>query len=238
MMSIIGMIWFVVSMIVINFGVINAYYQLWFDDNSHAVPEHIVIDAKADIEQNIQIDNTPSNSNNWLLKKEKTKIWFVFNQLPPDNRIFIEWLNIQAPIVDIKYYTEEKLEKGDFAKELTQWVVKYPWTPNPDEKWNILIFWHTSNYAWIKSDFNNVFSKIPQMEVWNQIKLARNGKMYIYNVISKDIVKPKDLIAISEKKDDHYISLIGCYPIGDSSQRVVVQWKLEEVKANQLAYNN
>ncbi len=238
MVSIIGMLWFIVSMTVINFGVINAYYQIWFDNSSHEVPQNIITNAKTDIEQVVAIDNIASNSNNWLLKQKKEKIWFVFNQLPPDNRIFIEWLDIQAPIVDIKYYTEEKLEKWDFSKELEQWVIKYPWTPNPDQKGNILIFWHTSNYAWVKSDFNNVFSKIPQMEVGNQIKLARNGKMYIYDVISKDIVKPKDLIAIGEKNDDHYISLIWCYPIGDSSKRVVVQGKLLEVKNNQLAYNN
>ena len=74
MVSIIGMLGFVVSMIVINFGVINAYYQIWFDDNSHAVPENIVIDAKADIENSIKIDDTPSNSNNGLLKQKKDRI--------------------------------------------------------------------------------------------------------------------------------------------------------------------
>jgi LPXTG-site transpeptidase (sortase) family protein len=240
MIWLVAMIWFITSMAIMNFGVINAYYQIWFDDSSHAVPQNIIADqkdVKVDVENNIRTDDAISASNNWLLKQKKDKIWFVFNQLPPDNRLFVEWLDIQAPIVDVKYYTEEKLEKWDFANELEQWVVKYPGTPNPDQKGNMLIFGHTSNYAWIKSDFNNVFSKIPQMEIGNQIKLARNGKIYMYKVISKDIVKPKDLIAIWAKNDDHYISLIWCYPIWDSKQRVVVQGKLEEVKSNQLAYN-
>ena len=241
MIGLVAMMGFVLSMFIVNFGVINAYYQLWFDNSAtHAVPQGILADQKdikTDIQSNIRADDAISASNNWLLKQKKDKIWFVFNQLPPDNRLFVEWLDIQAPIVDVKYYTEDKLEKWDFEKELEQWVVKYPGTPDPSQKWNMLIFGHTSNYAWIKSDFNNVFSKIPQMEIGNQIKLARNGKIYIYKVVSKDIVKPKDLIAIWQKNDDHYISLIWCYPIGDSKQRVVVQWKLEEVKSNQLAYN-
>jgi hypothetical protein len=40
-------------------------------------------------------------------------------------------MGIKAPIVDVPYADHAKLQKGDFDKELTQGVVKYPYTPNP-----------------------------------------------------------------------------------------------------------
>jgi hypothetical protein len=50
------------------------------------------------------------------LKQKKYK--FVFNLLPPDNRILISSIGVNAPIVDLKVLPKEKTEKADFDEEL------------------------------------------------------------------------------------------------------------------------
>jgi|GEM_PF-2550704 len=45
------------------------------------------------------------------LKNQLASNALIFNTLPPDNRVIIDDLGIDAPIVDLHYYTPEKLEK-------------------------------------------------------------------------------------------------------------------------------
>jgi hypothetical protein len=52
------------------------------------------------------------------LKRQLASNNLVFNTLPPDDRIIVSELGIDAPIVDIKYYTALKLEQGNFKEEL------------------------------------------------------------------------------------------------------------------------
>lgn len=56
---------------------------------------------------------------------------FQFNTLPPENRLIIPAINVNAPIVDVSAATEQKLKNGDFDQELYSGVVKYPSTPEP-----------------------------------------------------------------------------------------------------------
>lgn len=82
-------------------------------------------------------------------------------------------LGVNVPIVDVKFYTTQKLEEGDFHKELTQGVVKYPMTPTPGQTGNILIFGHTSDYRRNNNTFGQVFSKIPKLHVGSVVKMVR-----------------------------------------------------------------
>jgi hypothetical protein len=43
----------------------------------------------------------------------------------------IDSIDIDAPIVDVPYASDEKLENGDFDQELREGVVKYPFTAEP-----------------------------------------------------------------------------------------------------------
>jgi len=75
-----------------------------------------------------------------LLRSKMREIQFGFNLLPPDNRLSIPKLGIQAPIINVVYYTPQKLRDGDFDKELYKGVVRYPNTASPGQTGNVLIF--------------------------------------------------------------------------------------------------
>ena len=89
---------------------------------------------------------------------------FQFNTLPPENRLIIPAIGVNAPIVDVSVTTEQKLKHGDFDQELYSGVVKYPSTPEPGMTGNTLIFGHTSYYWWKNNPFAEVFAKLPALK--------------------------------------------------------------------------
>lgn len=158
--------------------------------------------------------------------KDKSKsLEWQFNTLPPDNRIIIKRLGTQAPIVIAQGDLDNKIKEWEFSEELKQWVAFYPGTSEPTEKWTMMLLWHTSNYPWIKSDYNRIFSKIPDLKVWDIIDVYRNGKHYEYAVTKQEIVKPKDVPKAYAQEFDlnkRKLVLMGCYPVGTRTNRVLV----------------
>jgi hypothetical protein len=98
---------------------------------------------------------------------------FDFNIIPPTNRLIIWKINLDVPIVDSKYKKESDFTQWNFDEELENWVVKYPTTPLPWKIWNTLIFGHTSQEWREKNPYWTVFSKIPNLVVWDEITVIR-----------------------------------------------------------------
>ncbi len=182
-----------------------------------------IIDADTEI-----IESTTSNhfylDTKDHLKNQLASNALIFNTLPPDNRVIIDDLWVDTPIVDLAYYTPEKLEKGDFKLELERGVIRYPNTGTPSDG-NMLIFGHTSDYWWNNNEFGQIFRNIPKLEEGQIIKIIWNNQMYQYKIIKKEIVKPKHVSKTYAKyhdDDKQYLTLVGCYPVGTADSRIVV----------------
>lgn len=170
-------------------------------------------------------------------KRRPQTLDFQFNTLPPDRRIIIPELGIQAPIVNVEGDISQKMKDGEFTEELKQWVVHYPTTPWPEEPWTTMIVWHTSNFFRVKSAYNTVFSKIPQLKAGQTIQLIWDGKMYEYEVKEQEIVKPKDVPKTYAQNYNHAVkrlAIMGCYPIGTREERMIIfaepKQKIQESK--------
>lgn len=154
----------------------------------------------------------------------KVKLYsFDFNLLPSDNRILAPEYDINSPVIDVPYLSAEKLDKADYDAELYNGVVKYPYTPDPDQVGNILIFGHTSYYWWKKNEYGQIFSKIHKFKQWDTIKLVRNWRLYEYEFVEKVIKWPSKVWEVYDKyKNWKYLTLMWCYPIWTDSQRILV----------------
>lgn len=146
-----------------------------------------------------------------------------FNLLPPDNRLIINKIWVNVHIVDVKKASSEKIKNAEFDEELFKWVVKYPYTPTPEESGNVFIFGHTSYYWWKKNPYATIFSKLPQMKKGDNIELVWWGVEYEYEVIKKSV---RSVWAVDEfykqYEDGDYVTLMGCYPIGSDAKRLLV----------------
>jgi len=167
-----------------------------------------------------------------------------FNTLPPDRRIVIADIWTQAPIITVEGDIEEKMKEWEFKEELRQGVTHYPTTPDPSQSGTMMIVGHTSNYFRVKSAYNTIFSKIPQLKVWNSIKVYWDGKEYEYVVKEQRVISPKDVPSEYAKlydPNDRKLILMWCYPVGSNASRVLIiaepKEKRVQINAPNLAFN-
>jgi LPXTG-site transpeptidase (sortase) family protein len=133
-----------------------------------------------------------------------------------------------VPLVDSKYKNKTDFAQWDFNEELENGVVKYPTTPEPGFDGNTLLFWHTSQEWREHNPYGTVFSKIPELEQWDMIKLIRDGKLYEYKIVEKTIVTPKNVnkqYQTYQEKWDDYITIMWCYPLWRTDKRMMVTAK-------------
>ncbi len=180
------------------------------------------------------------------LKTSLSEYDFDFNLLPPDSRIIISSIWVDAPIVDVPYISPERMANADFEEELYEWVVKYPFTPGPYKEWNMMLFWHTSYYWWRNNPFGEIFARMPRLSNWDKIQIIWNGNLYEYEV-SKSVVKRPSQVSDKYRKYTSwwkYLTLMWCYPIGSDAQRILViaeQVNIEDVdddEFSELTYAN
>ena len=105
-------------------------------------------------------------------------------------------------------------------------MVKYPTTPAPGQSGNTLIFGHTSQ-EWRKyNHYGMAFAHIAQIEKGDKIEVVWEGNLYEYKVVDIQVQYPDKVhLTYDEyatKTDHNYLTLMGCYPIGTSTKRILV----------------
>lgn len=159
-----------------------------------------------------------------------------FNRLPPGRRLLIWSIDVDAPIVDVPYASDDKLQNGDFDAELTQWVVKYPFTSMPWQEGNGLLFGHSSVSMREEPDnpFGYVFYKLTDLNQWDTFDIIWDGQLYSYVIEEKVIKDPEDVAAEIEKHDNKWefnLTLMACYPRFTDLQRSLVRARQVNVRS-------
>ena len=118
-----------------------------------------------------------------------------------------------------------------FMEELRGGVVRYPGTALPGEMGNVFVFGHSSNYPWVKSEYNDVFALLDTLENGDEITIYYNQKKFTYRVTDRAVVKPGDVKTLESR--DHTkkeLSLMTCWPIGTTLERIIIFAELVEDK--------
>ena len=191
------------------------------DNSAKKKAELETILSQYDWNEVVQKETTETIQNS--LEAKMKDYSFDFNVVPPTNRLIIWKINLDVPIVDSQYKKESDFTQWNFDEELENWVVKYPTTPEPGKIWNTLIFGHTSQEWREKNQYWTVFSKIPNLDLWDEITVIRWWKLYKYKVIEKTIVSPKNVDAQYKKYQNwDFITLMWCYPIWRTDKRMMI----------------
>lgn len=148
-----------------------------------------------------------------------------FSLLPPGKYLRIHRLGVEAPVIDVNYASSEQMEHGAFGAELTAWVVKYPFTTEPGNTWNTLVFWHSSvDFRESKSNpYGFIFSHLHELEPWDTIELVWNGQQHLYSVKETVVKNPTEINGVLQTfDDDKFLTLMACYPRFSTAQRILV----------------
>jgi LPXTG-site transpeptidase (sortase) family protein len=110
-------------------------------------------------------------------------------------------------------------------KLLQDGVVHRPETQLPYQKWNFFILWHSSNFSWVKSKYNDVFAKIDHLDNWDKVYVFFKGRKYTYELYQKKVVNP-DEIWVYWYIPWRNLSIMTCWPIGSVKQRMIWLFRL------------
>jgi LPXTG-site transpeptidase (sortase) family protein len=154
-----------------------------------------------------------------------------FEVAPYENRILIPRLGKNIPLIDVFHDTDADYLKMHeiFMEELRKWVVRYPGTARPGEEGNVFIFGHSSNYPWVKSEYNDVFALLDTLENGDDVVIFYGQKKFTYRITDRAVVKPGDM-KVLESRDPHKkeLALMTCWPIGTTLERIILFASLVE----------
>ena len=151
---------------------------------------------------------------------------------PYENRIIIPRIGKNIPLIDIvNTHVDGSDELEDiFMDELEDGVVRYPGSGKPGQWGNAFIFGHSSNFPWMKWNYNDVFALLDHVVYWDEVIVYYNQKKYVYKIYGKEVIRPGNVSVLhSDDKQDSQITLMTCWPIGTTLNRLIVTWDLISV---------
>lgn len=134
-------------------------------------------------------------------------------------RLSVPKLNMSVPLIWSK-------DPADFEKDLTQGVIHYPGTALPGIRGTVYVSGHSSDYIWKRDPMQNVFTKINFLKPGDDVFVdvyGLDGKVYNYRyqVTGSHIYKPDDQTQFIDEATNK-LNLSTCWPIGTSTNRIVV----------------
>lgn len=157
-----------------------------------------------------------------------------FQVTPFENRILIPRLGKNIPLLDVHHDIGASFTEMHevFMEELKHGIVRYPGTARPGEAGNAFIFWHSSNYPWVKSDYNDVFALLDTLQEGDEIIVYYNQKKFLYRVTDRAVVKPGDVAVLNARDPNKKeISLMTCWPIGTTLERLIIFGELVDTSS-------
>jgi LPXTG-site transpeptidase (sortase) family protein len=133
--------------------------------------------------------------------------------------VIIPKINVEIPVD----YNETSTSESVIESDLEDGVVHYPTTVLPGQTGNAAFFGHSSNNIFNQGKYKFAFVLLHTLVNGDTFYLTYNDKVYVYKVISKQIVSPSDVAVLNPiPGQTATATLITCDPPGTSINRLVV----------------
>lgn len=155
---------------------------------------------------------------------KKEEIQLDIDIIPFVNRLIIPKIGENIPLVDINQGSVEDFDELNniFMDELKGGVVRYPGSAKPWEYGNAFIFGHSSNFPWVEWDYNDVFVLLDRLEVGDEVVTYYEWQKYVYRIKEKQVISPDDTSVLKRNTGKKEITLMTCWPIGTTYNRLLV----------------
>lgn len=133
--------------------------------------------------------------------------------------VIIPKINVEIPVV----YNETSTNESVIENDLQNGVVHYPTTSLPGQAGNAAFFGHSSNNIFNKGKYKFAFVLLHILQPGDTFYLSYNGEMYVYKVITRNIVDPNNVSVLNPVAGQTATAtLITCDPPGTSLHRLIV----------------
>jgi len=134
-------------------------------------------------------------------------------------QVIIPKINVQIPLD----FSQTTTNEADIENALQSGVVHYPTTVLPGQNGNAAFFGHSSNNIFNKGKYKFAFVLLHTLVPGDTFYLTYGGKVYVYKVISKNIVPPSDVSVLDAVAGQTATAtLITCDPPGTSLNRLII----------------
>lgn len=192
-------------------------------------------EEQEDIKKKLEESNTTVREDRLspkLLISKEAQLNINLDITPYDNRIIIPKIGKNVPLVDVRLNAGFDFDhiENIFMQELEKGVVRYPGTAKPGELGNTFIFGHSSNYPWVKGEYNSIFALLDELSFGDEIIVYYNQKKFTYIIREKKVIKPGNVKVLDHDEGKKELSLMTCWPIGTTLNRLIVFAELQEEK--------
>jgi LPXTG-site transpeptidase (sortase) family protein len=154
------------------------------------------------------------------------------SDIPPINTSITAELNIPDLKITVPIIWGD--QPSDVETDLQNGVVHYPGTALPGQIGTAYISGHSSNYVWAKGSYNNIFAtlgKLKKNASFTITATSTSGKKLVFHyvVTSSGIFSPTDQKQFASIGKST-VGLSTCWPVGTSSNRLVVYGQLTQVE--------
>ena len=142
----------------------------------------------------------------------------VLTPVDPNFSIVIPKIAANAKILANVDPTDEKI----YLPLLRKGVAHAEGTAFPGEGGHIFLFAHSTDYFWNVGAYNAVFYLLGKLERGDEINIFYKGQRYLYKVVDKKIVDPKQVEYLTRKSNKEFLTLQTCWPPGTTLKRFLV----------------
>lgn len=137
----------------------------------------------------------------------------------------VDKIGVDVPMI----WTQSEDEKTSL-KDLENGLSHFPKSAAPGENGNAIISGHSSNYVWVKGDFNYVFRKLNNVEKGDIVRIKtvqKNGKVFMfqYRITDKFVTTPDDERIFADTTNPT-LTLSTCWPLGTKFKRLIVKGEI------------
>ena len=153
-----------------------------------------------------------------LAKTVNFKQTEILVPVDPNFSIVIPKIAANAKILPNVDPTDEKI----YLPALQKGVAHAQGTAFPGEGGHIFLFAHSTDYFWNVGIYNAVFYLLGKLEKGDEINIFYKGQRYLYKVIDKKIVDPKQVEYLTRKSNKEFLTLQTCWPPGTTLKRLLI----------------
>lgn len=142
----------------------------------------------------------------------------VTTTVSADPKLIIPKLNIEVPV-------SFGVSLDEVMSAMNHGVAQYRIagaSAYPGELGNLVITGHSAGDVYSSNQYKYIFSGLDRLDAGDLIYVNYNSTRYTYQVTSKKIIDPTEVSELVLGKDKAYITLVTCYPVGTSRQRLLV----------------
>ena len=133
--------------------------------------------------------------------------------------VIIPKINVEIPV----NYDQTSTDEAAIENDLENGVVHYPTTSSPGQNGNAAFFGHSSNNIFNKGKYKFAFVLLHTLVPGDTFYLTKDGKVYVYKVITKTVVEPTEVGVLDPVPGQTATAtLITCDPPGTSLKRLII----------------